>query len=232
MGENNQAVILAIEDEPEIRRFLRMSLTAHGYKFLEAANGKEAKALAASDKPDLMIMDLMLPDIDGVQLIRQLREWYAKQIIVLSARDQEADKVEALDAGADDYLTKPFGMQELLARIRVALRHARPSNDSSNSSFSFGKVHVDLANRVITVDGAEVHLTPTEYKLLLVLIQNAGKVVLQQQLLREVWGPGYAKEGHYLRIYMAQLRQKLEEDPSRPQYLITEPGIGCRLRIT
>jgi two-component system, OmpR family, KDP operon response regulator KdpE len=222
--------ILVVEDEPEIRRFLRVTLGTYGYKLLEAANGKEAMAFLSSEKPNLIILDLGLPDIDGMDLARQLREWSDTPIIILSARDQEMDKITALDLGADDYLTKPFGVMELMARIRVALRHAEKSKSDNNPVFELGNVRVDMSKRSVTVGGVEVHLTPIEYKLLLTLINSAGKVVTRQQLLREVWGPGYAKEGHYLRVYMGQLRHKLEEHSAKPKYLMTEPGIGYRLR--
>jgi two-component system, OmpR family, KDP operon response regulator KdpE len=222
--------ILVVEDEPEIRRFLRVTLGAYGYKLLEAASGKEAMAHLSSEKPKLIILDLGLPDIDGMELARQLREWSEIPIIILSARDQEMDKITALDLGADDYLTKPFGVMELLARIRVALRHAEKSKAEKDPVFELGNVKVDMSKRTVAVSGVDVHLTPIEYKLLLTLINNAGKVVTRQQLLREVWGPGYAKEGHYLRVYMGQLRHKLEERSANPKYLMTEPGIGYRLR--
>jgi len=224
--------ILVVEDEPEIRRFLRVSLTNHGFKVLEATKGGEGLKLASDYKPDLIILDLGLPDMDGTEVARQIREWSQIPILILSARGEEQDKVLALELGADDYLTKPFGILELLARIKVALRHAdRATQEEEDPIFSLGDLRVDLTLRTVTVKGQIVHLTPTEYKLLSVLIKAAGKVVTQQQLLREVWGPGYAKETQYLRVYMGQLRQKLEEDPARPRYLITEPGVGCRLRM-
>ncbi len=183
-------------------------------------------------QPDLVVLDLGLPDMDGLEVIRQLRGWSAVPIIILSARQQEGDKVLALDAGADDYLTKPFGVAELLARIRVALRHAtRSTSDSESPIFEVGDLRVDLSLRQVIVEGKEVHLTPIEYKLLVTLVHHAGKVLTHRHLLREVWGPGYAEESHYLRVYVAQLRRKLEADPARPRYLITEPGVGYRLRV-
>jgi two-component system, OmpR family, KDP operon response regulator KdpE len=224
--------ILLIEDEPEIRRFLRVSLTDKGYQISEATNGAEGLQLAASKSPDVVILDLGLPDMDGKDVARQLREWSSVPIIILSARDQEMDKIDALDIGADDYLTKPFGIMELLARIRVALRHsAKTAGEANDPIFTAGTLRVDMASRLVTVDGAEVHLTPIEYKILLMLVKNAGKVVTQQTLLRDVWGPGYAKESHYVRVYMGQLRHKLESDPARPQFIITEPGVGYRLKV-
>ncbi len=228
--DKSQVSILVIEDEPEIRRFLRVSLNANGFTVLEAVNAKEGLLLASEKRPQLIILDLGLPDLDGLDVAKQLREWNETPIIVLSARHEESDKIAALDLGADDYLTKPFGVMELLARIRVALRHASKGKQDDAPVFELDDIKVDMANRVVTFKNKEVHLTPIEYKLLLLLIKNSGRVVSQQQLLREVWGPGYAKEGHYLRIYMGQLRHKLEADPARPQYFLTEPGVGYRLR--
>jgi two-component system, OmpR family, KDP operon response regulator KdpE len=228
---SNQAKILLVEDEQQIRRYLRVTLGTNGYKLIEAERGEEGLAIAGTEKPDLVILDLGLPDMDGLDFAKRLREWTSTPILVLSARGQEEDKISALDAGADDYLTKPFGTGELLARIRVALRHAdRGSNDSTDSSFSFGNISVDLAKRIITKAGEEVHLTPIEYKLFVILVKHAGKVITQRQLLREVWGQGYSEENHYLRVYMGQIRHKLEDDPARPKYIITEPGVGYRLR--
>jgi two-component system KDP operon response regulator KdpE len=223
--------VLVIEDEPEIRRFLRVSLSEHGYLPVEAVEGEEGVSLAASEKPDLVILDLGLPDMDGTQVAQRIREWSNIPIIILSARGQESDKVSALDNGADDYLTKPFGVQELLARMRVALRKATTSDNDKNSIFTLGRLHVDMAKRLVFLDDQEVHLTPIEYKLLHELLKNAGALVTQQTLLRNVWGPGYAKEGHYLRVYMGNLRRKLEENPAQPQFIITEPGVGYRLRV-
>ncbi len=210
--------------------FLRAALTASDYRWIEAGTAQEGLAQAALRQPDLVILDLGLPDMDGLEVIRQLRGWSAVPIVILSARQQEGDKVLALDAGADDYLTKPFGVAELLARVRVALRHAsRAATGGDSPLFEVGDLRVDLALRQVIVDGQEVHLTPIEFKLLVTLVQHAGKVLTHRQLLREVWGPGYAEESHYLRVYVAQLRRKLEVDPARPRYLITEPGVGYRL---
>lgn len=222
--------VLCIEDEASIRKFLRVTLTSHGFTLAEATTGAEGIQLAAQQPPDVVILDLGLPDMDGVQVIEQLRGWTNVPIIVLSARGQEQDKVAVLDAGADDYLTKPFGTNELLARLRVALRHAaRITTLSEAAIFGVGDLRVDLARRQVSIDEREVHLTPIEYKLLTVLVKHAGKVLTHQHLLREVWGPGYATESHYLRVYMAQLRHKLETEPARPRYLLTEPGVGYRL---
>jgi two-component system KDP operon response regulator KdpE len=228
---NTGPVILVIEDESQIRRFLRATLTGHGYTLVEAGTARDGLALAAARQPDLIILDLGLPDLDGLEVTRQLREWTPVPIIVLSARGQEQDKIAALDAGADDYLTKPFSVGELQARMRVALRHAaRTVQEPAEPILTIGKLHIDLARRQVFVSDAEVHLTPIEYKLLATLVRHAGKVVTHRQLLKEVWGPAYEHETHYLRVYMGQLRHKLEKDPARPRYLTTEPGIGYRLR--
>ncbi len=224
-------VVLVIEDEPQIRRFLRATLSAHGYRLVEAATAQEGLMHAATRQPEIVILDLGLPDLDGLELTRQLREWSTMPIIVLSARGQESDKVAALDAGADDYLTKPFGVGELLARMRVALRHtARTMQEPGEAVFTVGDLRVDMARRQVFVANQEVHLTPIEYKLLTTLVRYAGKVVTHHQLLREVWGPGASSETHYLRVYMGQLRHKLEANPARPRYLVTESGVGYRLR--
>jgi two-component system KDP operon response regulator KdpE len=229
---DSAVTILVIEDEPQIRRFLRATLTSHGYKMVEAATAQEGLVQATSRLPDLVILDLGLPDMDGVEVARRLREWSTAPIVVLSVRDRENDKIAALDAGADDYLTKPFGVGELLARIRVALRHsAQISPEPGDPVFKTGDLQVDLARRQVLLNGAEIHLTPIEYKLLMVLIRHAEKVVTHQQLLKEVWGPACTTETHYLRVYMGQLRRKLEADPARPRYLITEPGVGYRLKV-
>jgi two-component system KDP operon response regulator KdpE len=224
-------VVLVVEDEPQVMRFLRATLAAHGYRAFEATTGAQALAEAATRSPDLILLDLGLPDADGVEITRRLREWSKTPIIVISARGQEGDKVQALDAGADDYLTKPFGVPELLARMRVALRHQARTDGSGESVLRVGDLAVDLATRRVTVAGAEIHLTRTEYRLLAVLVQHAGKVVTHRQLLREVWGPGSVEHSHYLRVYMGQLRHKLEEDAARPRYLETEIGVGYRLRV-
>ncbi|WP_437648767.1 response regulator [Sorangium sp. So ce362] len=226
-------LVLLIEDDPQMRRFLRAMLAARGYRLVEAETGGEGIAQATTRNPDLVLLDLGLPDMDGLEVTRRLREWSAVPIIVLSARGQEQDKIDALDGGADDYLTKPFSAGELLARLRVALRHAARAARGANaesSSFQVQDVEVDLARRVVLRAGEEIHLTPIEYKLLTTLIRHAGKVLTHRQLLGEVWGPAYAGQTHYLRVYMAQLRHKLERDPARPQMLITEPGVGYRLK--
>ena len=223
--------ILVIEDEPQMQKFLATSLGTHGYRALEATTGKDGISLARTHNPDLVLLDLGLPDTDGMDVTRALREFSTKPIIVISARGQEEDKVRALDVGADDYVTKPFGMQELLARIRVALRHASRSKEESNEPvIRNGELEVDLDRRRVSAHGEEVHLTPNEYKLFAHLMKHAGKVLTHRQLLKEVWGAAYATQTHYLRVYMVQLRHKLESDPARPSYLLTEPGVGYRLR--
>lgn len=222
-------VIVVIEDDPQIRRFLRTGLQAHGFEIHEAETGKNGLIVAATRKPDLVILDLGLPDMDGVDVIKKLREWSSRPVIILSARNMEVDKVAALDAGADDYLTKPFGFDELLARIRVALRHASQGGLDTDSVFRSGSVRVDLAQRRVHRGDEEIHLTPIEYRLLTTLIKHSGKVLTHRQLLTEVWGPGYVEHSHYLRIYMGTLRHKLEADPARPKLLLTEAGTGYRL---
>jgi len=231
MTETKESILL-IEDEPQMRRFLRVTLQAHGYQLIESATGEDGLVQVATRNPDVVLLDLGLPDIDGLELTRRLREWSHVPVIVLSAREQEEDKIRALDAGADDYLTKPFGAGELLARIRVALRHLTMLQaDGDESVFVTGNLSVDLAKRRVSVDDKEIHLTPIEYKLLTVLIKHAGKVMTHSQLLKEVWGAAYADQTHYLRIYMGQLRHKLEADPARPRFFINEPGVGYRIRI-
>ena len=225
-------LILLVEDEPQLRRYLRATLTPHGYRLLEAVNAKEGELMAASHHPDLILMDLGLPDLDGLELTRRLRAWYTAPIIVVSARGLEKDKIQALDEGADDDLTKPFGSGELLARIRVALRHvARDVAVTETPVFELGDWRIDQIRREVTVAGQLVHLTPNEYKLLTTLVKHAGMVLTHHQLLKEVWGSVQGAQPHYLRVYMAQLRQKLEADPERPTHLITEPGVGYRLRV-
>lgn len=225
-------VILVIEDEAPIRRFLKLTLTEHNYIFHEALTGQEGLQKVAFEKPDLIILDLGLPDIEGLEVTKQIREWSAIPIIVLSARGNDKDKVDALDAGADDYLTKPFSVAELLARIRVALRNAaRFSPESKDSLFTVGNIKVDLLKRQVFVDDKEVHLTPIEYRMLVAMIQNAGRVVTHNQLLRQIWGESYGDESHYVRVFMAQLRRKLESDSAHPRYLLTEPGVGYRLKV-
>jgi len=229
-GPAPRPVVVVIEDEPQIRRFLGPTLAGEGYQVVEAVTGEDGILQAATRQPDIVILDLGLPDMDGLGVIRRLREWTTVPIIVLSARGQERDKIAALDAGADDYVAKPFAVGELLARMRVALRHAsRSAREPADSPFTVGGVPVDIARRRVFVGDAEVHLTRTEYKLLTTLIRHAGKVLTHRQLLQEVWGPPYAEQTHYLRVYMGQLRHKLEADPARPRFLLTEPGVGYRL---
>ncbi|MHB8622683.1 MAG: two-component system response regulator KdpE [Sulfuricaulis sp.] len=224
-------IAIIAEDEKQIRRFLHTSLESEGFTVHEAETGKQALVEAATRKPDLLILDLGLPDMDGVDVIRDLRAWTSLPIIVLSARTQETDKIDALDSGADDYLTKPFGVGELLARIRVVLRrHAASAvTEEPGHEFRFGDIRVDLLKRQVLRADLEVHLTSTEYRLLTVLIRNAGKVLTHRQLLKDVWGPSHAEDSHYLRTYMAHLRQKLESDPAQPRYFTTETGVGYRL---
>ncbi|MCS6305563.1 MAG: response regulator [Nitrospira sp.] len=222
--------LLLIEDEPEIRRFLRTTLPAHGFRLHEAVTGKDGLTEAKARNPDLVLLDLGLPDLEGNEVIRQIREWTTMPIIVLSARDQEQAKVAALDLGADDYITKPFGVNELIARMRAALRHASRPVDGGESVFVLGDLKVDIDRRQVFVSEKEVHLTPIEYKLLTTLIRYAGRVMTHRQLLKEVWGPLHVDEGHYLRVYMRQLRNKLERNPAHPRYLMTELGVGYRLR--
>lgn len=223
--------LLLVEDDAHIRRFLRATLVTQGYALLEVETGEEGLALAAAQVPDLVLLDLGLPDMDGKEVIRRLREWSEVPIIVLTARGQEREKVASLDAGADDYLTKPFGVGELLARIRAAMRRVRmPEQGRVEQVLSLGDVTVDLERRRVTRGAEEVNLTPIEFKLLSVLIRQRGKVVTHRQLLKEVWGPSYIEQNPYLRIVILNLRRKLEENPTRPHYLITEPGVGYRLR--
>jgi len=220
--------VLIVDDEPAIRRFLRVTLTAQSYNTFEAASGQEALARAASDKPDIIVLDIGLPDINGIEVTRLLRQWTQIPIIILSVRGAESDKIAALDAGADDYLTKPFGVGELLARLRAALR--RVTQTTSEPVFISGSLQVDLARRLITVSGVEVQLTPTEYELLRVMVTHAGKVLTHHFLLREVWGAEYGEEFHMLHVNISNLRRKIEPDTARPQFIITEPGVGYRLR--
>jgi two-component system KDP operon response regulator KdpE len=220
--------ILVIEDEPPLRRFLKLTLETQDYRIIEAMTGAQGLQQAAAMKPDLVILDLGLPDMDGLTVIQRLREWSKLPILVVSARGKEHEKVAALDGGADDYLTKPFGVGELLARLRVAMRH-QTAGPTDEPVFTVGDLVIDLAARRVAIGGQPVHLTRTEFRMLAVLVKHAGRVVTHRQLLREVWGPEATEEGHYLRVYMNQLRQKLELDPSRPKYLLTETGVGYRL---
>ena len=225
---DSRPTILIVEDEPEIRQFLRLSLGAEGYRVVESSTGRRGTIDAGTHKPDVAIVDLGLPDIDGVQVVQQIREWSSMPIIILSARAQERTKVEAFGAGADDYVTKPFGIGELLARIRVALRHAVRSGAVGNV-LRLENATVDLDRRMASRDGQPIHLTPIEFRLIAALARNVDKVVMHRQLLAEVWGPSHEGDTHYLRIYMKQLRDKLEADPVRPKHLITEIGVGYRL---
>ena len=223
-------LILIIEDEPQIRRLLRTTLTAEGYRVIEAENGERGALEAATHKPDLVMVDLGLPDLDGVEVVKRIRAWSALPILILSARSAEADKVAALDAGADDYVTKPFGVGELTARLRVALRHAaHGATPGAGGILRFGNIEVDLERRLVRSDGKDIHLTPIEFRLLGCLARHGGMVLTHRHLLREVWGPSYVDQSHYLRIYMKQLRHKLEPDPARPRFLLTETGVGYRL---
>ena len=224
----SEPIVVLIEDEPQIRRFLRTTLTGHGYRLFEAATGADGLIEAASRQPDVVLLDLGLPDMDGLEVIRRLREWTTVPIIVLSARGQEADKVAALDIGADDYVSKPFGVEELLARVRVAIRH-KAGVAREDAVFTSGDLRVDLGRRHVYVRGSEVKLTPTEYRLLTTLVRHAGRVLTHRQLLKEVWGPNQVEDAHYLRVFMTHLRRKIEEDPARPRHLLTEAGVGYRL---
>jgi two-component system KDP operon response regulator KdpE len=230
MAKAGDIQVLLVEDEAQMRRLLRSSLPAHGYVIVEATTGREAIAQAGTRNPDIILLDLGLPDMDGVEVARCLREFSKAPIIVLSARGQERDKVDALDAGADDYVTKPFGLSELLARMRVARRHLEGRTDGKALPvFTAGNLRVDLGNRQVLVADRDVHLTPIEYKLLTALVRNAGRVVTHQQLLKEAWGPKYATQTQYLHVYMGHLRAKLETEAARPKLLFTEPGVGYRL---
>jgi two-component system KDP operon response regulator KdpE len=230
MNIETSPIALIVEDEPQIRRFVRMALEGEGWQVHQSETLKRGLIDAGTRTPDLIILDLGLPDGDGIQLIRDVRGWSPVPIIVLSARIDESDKITALDAGADDYLTKPFGIGELLARVRAALRRQHKAGGEASARFSFGKVEVDLQKRRVERGGEPVHLTPTEYKLLSVLLANVGRVVTAPQLLREVWGPSNSENGHYVRIYMGHLRQKLEDDPAQPRHLLTETAVGYRLQ--
>jgi two-component system, OmpR family, KDP operon response regulator KdpE len=229
MSTDRLARILVVDDEPQIRKFLRISLSAHGYEVIEAARGEEALAKCATGSPDLVILDLGLPDVDGQEVIARIREWSKVPIIVLSVRAAEAEKVAALDLGADDYITKPFGIHELLARVRAVLRSRSLEGEQPLAVVTVGELAIDIARRRVRVAGAEVRLSRKEFALLRLLARHAGRIVTHQQLLREVWGPAHEHETHYLRIYIGHLRQKLGDDPTRPRYIGNEPGVGYRL---
>lgn len=230
MGDTHyevQARILVIDDEPQIRRFLKVALTAHGFEMIEASSGQGGLNEAAMSKPDLIILDMELPDMDGLEVLKQLREWSKASVIILSVREQEDTKIAMLDAGAEDYVTKPFGMGELLARIRVALR--RSSKEAEEPILDLNDLRIDRAKRIVTVGGHPIKLTPTEYNLLKTLGSSPGRVFTNTQLLKDIWGPAYEHETHYLRVFIGQLRRKIEQNPSQPVHLITEPGVGYRL---
>ena len=223
-------LVLVADDEPQMRRFLRASLAAHGYRVIETGTAEETVTQAKAYNPDLVLLDLGLPDLDGLEVISRIREWSKAPVVVISARDREQDKIDALDLGADDYVTKPFGTGELLARLRVALRHTGDGGGPPAPSIEVGELRLDVDARRVFVKDREVHLTPIEYKLFTVLMKNAGKVLTHRQLLKDVWGPSHVDQTQYLRVYMVQLRHKLEAEPARPRYLLTEPGVGYRLR--
>ncbi|WP_326569287.1 response regulator [Amycolatopsis rhabdoformis] len=232
MSPDNAATVLVVDDEPQIVRALRINLNARGYKVITAHDGTAALKAVAETKPDVVVLDLGLPDLDGTEVIAGLRGWTTVPIIVLSARGDSADKVQALDAGADDYVTKPFGMDELLARLRAAVRRSTVAGpDGAEAVVDTGSFTIDLAAKKVRRDGHEVHLTKTEWGVLELLVRNRGRLVAQKQLLHEVWGPSYETESHYLRVYLAQLRRKLEPEPSRPRHLLTEPGMGYRFEV-
>jgi two-component system KDP operon response regulator KdpE len=219
-------VALVIDDEPQIRRLLRVTLAASGYTVIDAATGQEGIVQAAQGRPEIILLDLGLPDLDGVEVLRRIREWSRVPVIILSVRDREHDKIAALDAGADDFVTKPFGSGELLARLRTALRRSQPQ--PADAIFRAGKIEVDLAARLVRKAGVEVKLTPTEYALLRLLVVHGGKVLTHRQLLTEVWGPNAVEQTHYLRVHVAHLREKLEDDAARPRFILTEPAVGYR----
>jgi len=229
--KENTATILLIEDERQMRRFLRVTLQSESYGVIEAETAADGLSQAAMRNPDIIILDLGLPDMDGLEVIKKLREWSAVPVIIISAREQEGDKIKALDRGADDYLTKPFGVGELLARIRVALRHAAPKNkDQKDAVFVAEDLKIDFLKRQVNIGTREIHLTPIEYRLLTVLVRNAGRVMTHRQILKEVWGPPYIEQTPYLRVFMNQLRKKIEADSTRPRFLLNEPGIGYRFK--
>ena len=229
MSTDRLARILVVDDEPQIRKFLRISLSAHGYEVIEAARGEEAVARSATESPDLVILDLGLPDFDGQEVIARIREWSKLPIIVLSVRAAEAEKVAALDLGADDYITKPFGIHELLARVRAVLRSRSLEGERPLAVVTVGDLAIDIPRRRVRLAGTEVRLSRKEFALLRLLARHAGRIVTHQQLLREVWGPAHEHETHYLRIYIGHLRQKLGDDPTQPRYIGNEPGVGYRL---
>jgi two-component system, OmpR family, KDP operon response regulator KdpE len=222
----SSAIALVIDDEPQIRRLLRVTMESNGYEVVDAVNGNEGIVQAAQCRPDVILLDLGLPDMDGVEVLKRIREWSRVPVIILSVRDRENDKIAALDAGADDFVTKPFGSGELLARLRTALRRSQPQ--SATAVFRAGKIEVDLSARIVRKQGQEVKLTPIEYSLLRLLVVHGGKVLTHRQLLTEVWGPNAAEQTHYLRVHFAHLREKLEENAASPTFIITEPGIGYR----
>ena len=229
--KDSPAAILLIEDELQMRRFLRVTLQSENYSVLEAETAADGLSQAATRNPDVVLLDLGLPDMDGLEVIEKLREWTAMPVIVISAREQEGDKIRALDGGADDYLTKPFGAGELLARIRVALRHRAPkTQDQGEAVFIAEDLRIDFLKRQVFTGTREIHLTPIEYRLLTVLVRNAGRVMTHRQILKEVWGPPYVEQTHYLRVFMNQLRKKIETDSTRPRFLLNEPGIGYRFK--
>ncbi len=219
--------VLVIDDEPQIRKLLKVSLAAHGYDVYEATSGADAVIQAVNIKPDLIILDLGLPDMDGKEVVRRLREWSDIPILILTVRDQEKEKIDALDSGADDYITKPFSIGELLARIRVSMRRSAHTEDEP--VIHCGDLSIDLAQRRVTVNAQEIKLTPTEYDILKILAQNSGKVLTHRQLLKAVWGNTYSEDTHYIRVYIGQLRRKIETNPTQPKYIITESGVGYRL---
>jgi len=232
MTEEQKPLVLVIDDEPQMRRFVRLALSTRGYRIVEAATGEEGLRQATAYTPEVVLLDLGLPDMNGIEIVKALREWSTMPVLVISAHGEEDAKVAALDAGADDYLTKPFGASELTARIRVALRHAALMRDTSTTSVTIGPdILIDLTKRVVTKRGEEVHLTATEYKLLVALVKHAGMVITHRHLLEQVWGPGHSEQVQYLRVYMTQLRHKLEDDPAQPKHLLTELRVGYRLRL-
>lgn len=231
MTSTNKPVVLVVEDETQLRKFLRAALAPHGFQVVEAANAAAASVAATTHVPELILLDLGLPDGDGLEVLRAIREWSRVPIIVISAREREGDKVAALDAGADDYLTKPFGTGELMARIRVALRHAAKGRPETEPTFESGGLRVDFERRLVTVNGEEVRLTPIEYRLVALLARHAGRVLTHRHLLTEIWGASYEDSTHTLRVHMGSIRQKIEADPSHPRHIRTETGVGYRMMV-